>query len=258
MAAPKKKARTAPASAEKAAPAKRKAPVKVPAAPAIQDVPKTVKTAKNVKSAAALKKPQKRSKILTTEDAPAVAEKSRVLPNAKHEIFAQEVARGTPLESAYVNAGYKASAKNAARLRKTEGVLRRIEDIQGQAAQNVGLSIEKVLKELAKIGFSDIRKSVRWGDGFAVADDDGEARIVNGVSLVGSDEIDDDTAAAISEVSQTKDGALKIKLHDKRAALVDIGRHMGMFKEKVEHTGKDGAPLVAERTVIVLPSNGRE
>jgi phage terminase small subunit len=33
-------------------------------------------------------------------------------------------------------------------------------------------------------------------------------------------------------------------LSDKRAALVDIGKHLGMFKEKVEMTGAEGGPLV--------------
>ena len=46
-------------------------------------------------------------------------------------------------------------------------------------------------------------------------------------------EISDEAAAAISEVAQTKEG-IRIKFHDKRAALVDLGRHLGMFTEKGE------------------------
>src|SRR5262249_28053524 len=55
-------------------------------------------------------------------------------------------------------------------------------------------------------------------------------------------------AAAISEVTveDFKDGRgeeardvrrVKFKLLDKRAALVDIGKHLGMFKERVERSG---------------------
>jgi len=69
--------------------------------------------------------------------------------------------------------------------------------------------------------------------------------ITNQVELVDSDQIDDDTAAAIAEISQTDKGGLKVKLHDKRAALVDIGRHLGLFKDRVELTGKDGDPIKA-------------
>jgi phage terminase small subunit len=49
------------------------------------------------------------------------------------------------------------------------------------------------------------------------------------VSLVPSKELDDDTGKAIAEVSQTVNGALRIKMHDKHAALVSIGKHLGMF-----------------------------
>ena len=61
------------------------------------------------------------------------------------------------------------------------------------------------------------------------------------VELVPSDEIDDDTAAAVSEVSLTETG-IKIKLHDKRGALVDLGKHLGLFVDKVDHTSA-GQPI---------------
>jgi phage terminase small subunit len=37
-------------------------------------------------------------------------------------------------------------------------------------------------------------------------------------------------------VKVTKDG-LEVKMHDQRAALVDVARHLGMFKDKLEHSG---------------------
>jgi phage terminase small subunit len=39
---------------------------------------------------------------------------------------------------------------------------------------------------------------------------------------------------------------VKFKLADKRAALVDIGRHLQMFPTKVEHSGPGGGPLTVE------------
>jgi hypothetical protein len=51
-------------------------------------------------------------------------------------------------------------------------------------------------------------------------------RVANGVAMIDSSELDDQTAAAIATVAQTRDG-IKIKFHDKRAALMDIGRHLG-------------------------------
>ena len=35
-------------------------------------------------------------------------------------------------------------------------------------------------------------------------------------------------------------------LSDKRAALVDMGKHLGMFKELHEHSGRDGGPIKIE------------
>lgn len=103
------------------------------------------------------------------------------------------------------------------------------------------ITADRVLKELAKIGFADIRKAVSWRSNVVgmVEGEDGEERLVanNEVTLINSDELDDDTAAAIGEVSQGKGGTLKIKFHDKKGALVDIGRHLGMFTDKVELGG---------------------
>jgi phage terminase small subunit len=121
---------------------------------------------------------------------------------------------------------------------------------QGTRAERTGITADRVLEELAKIGFVDIRKVVRWGEGLAVPDGAGEVRIANGVAMVGSQELDNETAAAIAEVAQTRDG-IRVKFHDKRAALVDIGKHLGMFKERVEMTGKDGGPIRSEGESLI-------
>ena len=74
----------------------------------------------------------------------------------------------------------------------------------------------------------------------------------NHVALIDSDELDDDTAAAIAEISQNATGGVKLKMHDKKGALVDLGKHLGMFTEKVEHSGK-----VSLVPVINLNGNGK-
>lgn len=116
-------------------------------------------------------------------------------------------------------------------------------------SERTEITQDMVLRELAKIGFSDIRKVVRWGETMVRmvdSDEEGAEDMVpyHGLALIDSTEVDDDTAAAIAEVSQGRDG-LKVKLHDKKGALVDIGRHLGMFKDKVEMSGPNGAPLLA-------------
>ena len=54
------------------------------------------------------------------------------------------------------------------------------------------------------------------------------------VTIVDADKISDEAAAAVAEVSQTVNGALRVKLHDKHAALVSIGKHLGMFVDRVQ------------------------
>ena len=149
---------------------------------------------------------------------------------------------------AAIRAGYSAKTAYSAgeRLLRNVEVQSALTERMKDREKRTEITQDMVLRELAKIGFADIRKAVKWGEGISVADaESGELTISNGISLVGSEQIDDDTAAAISEVSQTMQG-LKIKMHDKKGALVDIGRHLGMFKDKVELTGKDGGPVQVE------------
>lgn len=148
---------------------------------------------------------------------------------------------------AAIRAGY--SQKTAAsigeeNLRKPD-IANAVQEAQAVRAKRTEITQDMVLRELAKIGFSDIRKIVRWGKTelrVADAEEDDATEVHHGLALVSVDDIDDDTAAAISEISEGREG-LKVKLHDKKGALVDIGRHLGMFKERVEHTGKNGGPV---------------
>lgn len=154
---------------------------------------------------------------------------------AKQQRFVDEYLVDLNATQAAIRAGY---SKKTARSISNENLTK--PDIQEAISKGmrersgrVEITQDMVLKELAKIGFSDIRKVVRWGETqvrMVDADDDGAEDMVpyHGLALIDSTEIDDSIAGAIAEVSQTRDG-LKVKLHDKKGALVDIGRHLGMF-----------------------------
>jgi phage terminase small subunit len=166
---------------------------------------------------------------------------------------------------AAIRAGY--SAKSAysigeENLRKPD-VASAVERAMAERSARTEITADRVLRELAKIGFSDIRRAVKWYSQTNVATvdtdadmealaDEGALRfaVANQVELVSSDEIDDDTAAAVSEIGQSSTGALKLKMYDKRAALVDIGKHLGMFTEKVQvdgtHTHTHGSAELPE------------
>ena len=70
------------------------------------------------------------------------------LANAKHERFAQEIAKGKTQSEAYVLAGYKPSVANASTLRTNQKVGARIAEIQGRAAVRAEMTVADIIKEL--------------------------------------------------------------------------------------------------------------
>jgi phage terminase small subunit len=173
----------------------------------------------------------------------------------KQQLFVDEYLIDLNATQAAIRAGYSEDTaySQGQRLLKNVEIADAVRKAMDERSERTKFTADQVLAELAKIGFSDIRKAVKWFSQANIAQvdetegeiEDGSIRfaVANQVELVSSDEIDDDTAAAISEVSMTDKGGLKVKLHDKRAALVDLGRHLKLFTDKVEASGPDGTPL---------------
>src|SRR6266403_2359630 len=119
-------------------------------------------------------------------------------------------------------------------------------------AERAEVTVEQVVRELKLIGFSDIRKVVSWRNELVTRTEkgkDGAPVLMPRVTIVDADKISDEAAAAVAEVSQTVNGALRVKLHDKHAALVSIGKHLGMFDDKVKVDAVYGIseePMTAE------------
>jgi phage terminase small subunit len=91
---------------------------------------------------------------------------------------------------------------------------------------------DRVVIEIAKLAFVDMADFAKWGP--------------DGVTVIDSSELGTDATSAIAEVSESrtaKNSTVKFKLHDKKGALELLMRHLGMFVEKVEHSGKDGEPI---------------
>ena len=116
--------------------------------------------------------------------------------------------------------------------------------MQAESVQRHNVTVDRVVGELAKLGFSNMEDYMQIGD--------------DGVPRLDFTKLTRDKAAAISEMTveeftargdaeSGKEGLgvrkVRFKLHDKRGALVDLGKHLGMFKDIVEHTGKNGGPI---------------
>jgi hypothetical protein len=71
-----------------------------------------------------------------------------ILENQRHELFAQELAKGKSASEAYVLAGFRPSRKNASRLRANEGVKARLAELQAVAARSTAITIESICAEL--------------------------------------------------------------------------------------------------------------
>lgn len=141
-----------------------------------------------------------------------------VLKNAKHELFAQRVAKGETLDAAYVAVGYRQHKQNPARLRGKETVSARINEILQKIEERTLVSVERVRQEFARIGTANITDIMSF----------------NGktVKIKDSSTLSPDVTAAIAEVHKTKNG-IRIKMHPKLPALEALGRHIGMFKENI-------------------------
>ncbi len=142
-----------------------------------------------------------------------------LLDNPRHETFAQNVARGKSFNEAYTIGGYQENGGNASTLAARPEVAKRITEIKSIAAMRAQVSAERVLAELARIGFADITEAVQVKNGK--------------VMIVDTAELSPDITAAISQIAETKEG-VSVKFHDKRAALENLGKHLGLFKENID------------------------
>jgi phage terminase small subunit len=142
-----------------------------------------------------------------------------LLQNSKHELFAQAIARGKTLTEAQAAAGLSENAGNAITIRDRPEVTARIEELKMIVAKRAEISGERILAELARIGFSDITNVVNIEAGK--------------VQIVDTKGLSPDIKAAISEIRQTRDG-LSVKFHDKVTALERLGAHIGLFKENID------------------------
>jgi phage terminase small subunit len=161
----------------------------------------------------------------------------------KQERFVQEYLVDLDATKAAIRAGYSektAAAIGYENLRKPH-VNEAVEKAKAERSERTLVTVDQVVEELAKIGFSNMTRVASWGP--------------DGSSLKGSSEISEGDARCVSEVSVnttvrtdkygdvTETVNARVKLHDKLSALKMLGQHLGMFVERKEVTGKDGGPV---------------
>lgn len=160
----------------------------------------------------------------------------------KQQRFVAEYLVDLNATAAYIRAGYAARGNaaevNASRLLRNAQVSLSVQDAMKERETRTHITQDRVLQELARIAFFDIRRLYR-DDGSMKAPhelDDDAAAVLSGVEVL---EEFDGIGAERSLIGHTK----KAKVWDKGNALTLAMRHLGMLTDKAEITGKGGAPL---------------
>lgn len=128
-------------------------------------------------------------------------------------------------KQAAVRAGYseRSASTMASRLFRRPAVANAITAGVEARAARAQVTADRVIDEYARIAFSDMRRFVEWGPG--------------GVTLKPGAALSADDSACVAEVSESKTangGTVKFKLHDKRAALDALSKHLGLFIDNGE------------------------
>lgn len=145
---------------------------------------------------------------------------------------------------AAIRAGYSARTAHSQgpRLLENVGVKEAIAHEQDALLERTRISRERVLKEISRVAFTDMRSYVEWGP--------------NGVRLRPSEELSADDSAAVTEVSESygENGkTLKFKLAHKDSALKMLAQHTGLL----DRSSDEGAEALTELGRVLAESRRR-
>lgn len=158
----------------------------------------------------------------------------------KQAAFVNEYLVDLNATQAAIRAGYsEASAEQqGSRLLSNGKVALHVQAALDARAERTQVTADMVAAELARIAFSDLRDVATWG--------------ADTLALIDSSELSEDAARSLREVvattSQTEHGTtnrLHVKQHDKMKALELLGKHLGMFREKLDVNVSGGLTLTA-------------
>jgi len=170
----------------------------------------------------------------------------------KREAFAQGIVfDGLNQTDAYRQAGYSYENMKpetlwvkASELANDGKVSARIQELRDAVQERALVTAADIMTELKGIGMGDLAQLVSWSK--------------DGVEVKASDDLPPELTRLVAEVSQTvtKDGGIvKIKLHDKIAALDKMAKTLGMYEEQ---KAPDTSVAITKVTVIFSSRDGKE
>jgi phage terminase small subunit len=155
-----------------------------------------------------------------------------ILTDPRWEIFAQNAAKGMSLTAAYGAAGYRRSGSNAWRLSKNERVLARITELKALAAGEAGITIQRVIDEVAKVAFANIADYLEFTKS---GDPQIKLASVTREQMAAVQKLVVDIVEVTSASVMVK--RVHLKLHSKLDALEKLGKYLGAW-------GKDASVAI--------------
>lgn len=164
---------------------------------------------------------------------------------AKQQRFCDEYLIDLNATQAAIRAGYskKTANEQGARLLVNVSIQKKIFELQKEREKRTEITQDSVLHELALIAFakaSDYARVVEKdamvevdGNMVPVLDEDGNQVKYRTVEPILTDELTEDQKKAIAVIKKGRDG-FEIKPYSKIQALELLGKHLGMFTDKVE------------------------
>lgn len=158
----------------------------------------------------------------------------------KQAVFAAEYLKDLNATQAAIRAGYspKTAEQQGPRLLGNAGVRAAIEAAQDDRATRTGITQDRVLCEASLLAFSDLTHYVIDDAGNVQLTANAPDGAMRAISSIKRKRITRGTGENAYETFE-----VEIRLWDKPGVLKLAGQHVGLFRDKVEHSGPGGAPV---------------
>lgn len=163
----------------------------------------------------------------------------------KQERFCREYIIDLNGRQAAIRAGY---SENSAAEIASENLIKpniatRIQELNIDRQNATGITANRVIEELARIAFSDIRNVLTVDN-----------------ALADVKQLDDDISSAIASIKVTEDKSMgevigetkEVKLWDKLRALDALGKHFGIYEKDNKQSKQENV------TIFEIPNNSRD
>lgn len=167
----------------------------------------------------------------------------------KQQLFVDEYLIDLNATQAAIRAGYseKTAEQMGYQLLQKTSVQKAINEQMAERSKRTEITQDKVLKELAAIAFAKAtdyaivieRQAVYTTDEgvrIPLHDENGNPVMIQDVQLVLTDELNEKQKSALAGIKHGKYG-IEVTMCNKEKALELLGRHLGMFKDKIELSG---------------------